>query len=133
MNTVPYLVNEIYEKWSEAVKTKVGDNFSMENSAVINKLPYASCYFMGFPTSAGDLEGDECAVTASVQTDIYTSGQKALTDIYNIDEVSHRAMVGMGFRRTYGPELIRNMTDTNIKRLTSRYSRVIGAGDTIIT
>lgn len=131
MNTVPYFINDIYNKWVEAVKTKVGKNHSMDSSTLINKLPYASLYFIGFPTSTTDLEGDECAVTSTVQIDIYTNGQKALTEVYTIDEVSHKAMVSMGFRRTYGPEFIRNLSDTSIKRLSSRYSRIIGGGDKI--
>lgn len=131
METVPYMVDTIYSVWSGAVKTKVGKNLSMENSEIVNKLPYASCYFMGFPTSASDLEGDECAVTPTVQIDVYANGQKGVTEVYEIDEVSHRAMVGMGFRRTFGPELIKNLQNNNIKRLTSRYSRVIGSGDKI--
>lgn len=131
MDTVPYFVNSIYDKWAKAMKIKVGKNYSMGDSSVVNKLPYSSCIFMGFPTSASDLEGDECAVTPTIQIDVYTNGQKALTEVYEIDEVSHKAMTSMGFRRTYGPELIKNQSDTSIKRLSSRYSRVIGGGDKI--
>lgn len=32
-------------------------------------------------------------------------------------------MIGMGFRRTYGPELMGN-ADDSIKRLVSRYTRI---------
>lgn len=131
MNTVPYMINKIYAKWSDALKDVVGSNISMESSSVINKLPYASCYFMGFPTMRSDLMGDECAVSPTVQIDIHANGQKALSKVYEIDEISHKAMVNMGFRRNYGPELITNQSDASIKRLTSRYTRLIGAGDII--
>ena len=131
MSTVPYLVNNVYEIWSNAVKEKVGNNYSMKRSEVVNKLPYASCYFMGFPTTKTDLEGNELAVTPSVQIDIYANGQKALSTVYEIDELSHKAMISMGFKRTFGAELMQNLSDETITRLTSTYSRVVGGGDTI--
>ena len=102
----------------------------MENSATVSKLPYASMYFQGIPTSGSTLEGGEAAVTPSVQIDIYTNGQRALTKAYEIDEVSHSALLSLGYTRSYGPELIQNV-DPSIKRLTSRYSRLIGLAETL--
>lgn len=130
MLTAKQIVENVFEKWSESVKARVGENYSMENSTIINSLPYATCYFMGIPTTDTSLEGAEESVTPSVQIDIYTNGQKALTKAYEIDELSHSAMVSMGFSRSYGPELIQS-TDQSIKRLTSRYSRLIGLGEII--
>lgn len=43
--------------------------------------------------------------------------------MYQIDDASHKAMVSMGFQRTYGPEQQQN-ADNSIKRVISRYSRV---------
>lgn len=126
--TVYEIINAIFSKWGEAVSPKVGTNYFMENSTTVAKLPAATLYFQGLPTSASDLEGNESAVTPTVQVDIYTKGQRALTEAYSIDELSHSALVGMRFRRSYGPELIQS-TDPSIKRLTSRYSRVVGYGD----
>lgn len=128
--TILEIIDTIYARWGEAVKAKVGDNYSMENSTIINDLPYCTLYFMGLPTEASVLEGDESAVTATIQVDIYTKGQRALTQAYEIDAVSHGALTQMGFRRTTGPELIQS-TDPSIKRLTSRYTRVIGYGDSL--
>lgn len=102
----------------------------MENSTVVAELPAATLYFQGLPTSASDLEGNESSIMPTVQVDIYTKGQRALTEAYYIDELSHSALVGMRFRRSYGPELIQS-TDPSIKRLTSRYTRVMGYGDDI--
>lgn len=130
MLTVKSIVETVYEKWTIAVSEKIGNNYSMENSETVSKLPYASLYFMGLPNGAGDLEGGEAAVMPSVQIDIYTTGQRALKSAYEIDELSHDALCSMGFRRTTGPELIQS-TDPSIKRLTSRYSRVVGYGETI--
>ena len=127
--TILEIINTVYARWGESIsQTAVKDNYSMENSTTVAKLPAATLYFQGLPTSASDLEGNESAVTPTVQVDIYTKGQRALTEAYSIDELSHSALVGMRFRRSYGPELIQS-TDPSIKRLTSRYTRVVGYGD----
>ena len=128
MLTVKSIVENTYSKWGEAISAEVGDNYSMENSSVINSLPYASLYFLGLPGNSYDLEGDEGTVMPTLQVDIYTNGQRALTKAYEIDSTSHETLIGMGYRRTTGPELIQS-TDPSIKRLTSRYSRVVGYGD----
>lgn len=128
MLTVKTIIENTYTKWSEAISEKVGDNYSMENSSIVSVMPYASLYFLSVLGNSYDLEGDEGAVMPTLQVDIYTNGQRALTKAYEIDEISHSALVGMGYRRTYGCELIQS-TDPSIKRLVSRYSRVIGYAD----
>lgn len=130
MLTVKTIVESTFSAWGKAVSAEVGDNYSMENSATVSKLPYASMYFQGIPTSGSTLEGGEAAVTPSVQIDIYTNGQRALTKAYEIDEVSHAALLSLGYTRSYGPELIQNV-DPSIKRLTSRYSRLVGLAETL--
>lgn len=130
MLTVKTIVENTFTTWGKAVSAEVGDNYSMENSATVSKLPYASMYFQGIPTSGSTLEGGEAAVTPSVQIDIYTNGQRALTKAYEIDEVSHAALLSLGYTRSYGPELIQNV-DPSIKRLTSRYSRLVGLAETL--
>lgn len=130
MLTVKTIVETVFAKWCEALNDLVGENVSMENSGTVSVFPYATCRFLGLPTDSADLEGKEGTVMPTVQIDIYTSGQRALSKGYEIDEKSHVCLVGMGFRRSYGPELIQ-ATDPSIKRLTSRYSRVIGYGDSL--
>lgn len=103
----------------------------MENSTVVAQIPAATLYFTGLPTTDSDLEGNEASVTPTVQVDIYTKGQRALSQAYEIDEVSHGVLNGVyGFKRSYGPELIQS-TDPSIKRLTSRYTRLVGLEDKI--
>lgn len=130
--TVPEIINTVYAAWSEAIsKTAVEDNCSMENSTVVAQIPAATLYFTGLPTTDSDLEGNEASVTPTVQVDIYTKGQRALSQAYEIDDVSHETLVKkFGFRRSYGPELIQS-TDPSIKRLTSRYTRLVGLEDKI--
>lgn len=124
--TVDNPVSKVYSIWSASVEKKVGKgNFSMSQSGTLasNKTKYARIFMMGNPTRDGDLEGDECSTIPAFQVDSFAKGTKALSEVYAIDDVSHRAMVGMGFRRSYGPELIEN-SDSTIKRVVSRYSRV---------
>ena len=130
--TVPEIINTVYAAWSEAIsKTTVEDNCSMENSTVVAQIPAATLYFTGLPTTDSDLEGNEASVTPTVQVDIYTKGQRALSQAYEIDNVSHETLVrSFGFIRSYGPELIQS-TDPSIKRLTSRYTRLVGLEDNI--
>ena len=130
MLTIKTIIENTYSKWGEAVSAEVGDNYSMENSSVINSLPYASLYFLGLPGNSYDLEGDEGTVIPTLQVDIYTNGQRALTKAYEIDEISHSTLIGMGYRRIYGCELIQS-TDPSIKRLISRYARVWGYDDSM--
>lgn len=130
MLTVKSIIETTYEKWSEAISKKVGDNYSMENSGTVSKFPYCSLYFLGVPGDTYTLEGNEGTVSPTLQVDIYTTGQKSLSQAYEIDDVSHETLVRMGYRRTTGPELIQS-TDPSIKRLTSRYGRIIGYGDSL--
>lgn len=128
MLTVKSIVENTYAKWGEAISAKVGNNYSMDDSSTVSKFPYGSLYFLGLPTDTATLEGDEGTVLATLQVSVYTTGQRALTQAYEIDEVSHETLVRMGYRRNYGPELGQS-TDPSIKRLISRYARVWGYGD----
>lgn len=130
MLTIYSIISNTYAKWGEAISAKVGNNYSMDDSSTISKFPYASLYFLGLPTDTATLEGDEGTVLATLQASVYTTGQRALTQAYEIDEVSHETLVRLGYRRSTGPDLDMN-TDPSIKRLISRYSRVIGFGDSL--
>lgn len=117
----PY--EEVFAIWGEAIEQVVGEgNYSMEPSGTVAKQTYAQLLPLGNTTYRQDLEGDEIATTLTFQTDSYASGRKALTKVLSIDAAGHRAMVKMGFARTYGPKLMAN-ADESIKRVTSRYSK----------
>lgn len=124
--TVDNPVSKVYARWQEEIIKIVGKgNFSMSQSGTLasNKTKYARIFMMGNPTRDGDFEGDECSTIPAFQVDSFAKGTKALSEVYDIDNVSHKTMVSMGFRRTYGPELLEN-SDSTIKRVVSRYSRV---------
>ena len=125
-DTIESPVLEVFSRWGAAVSNITGaDNYSMDGSETnaSGKKAYAQLYMLGNPITRGDLEGDECATMPSFQVNCFTSGSKALTRVYELDKISHKAMVSMGFRRTYGPEPM-FFGDSGIKKLVSRYSRI---------
>lgn len=127
MTTVNNPVSDVYEKWKAKIVDIVGEgNFSVSNNETLiddKRERYAQIFLLGNPTASADLTGNETSTSPSFQTDSFANGVGALSTAYEIDAVSHAAMVGMGFQRTYGPQEIKNI-DSNIKRVTSRYSRI---------
>lgn len=115
---------DVFTRWRVPIETYIGKgNCSMEQSKTVAKTPFARLLYLGGPQYTTDITGNENGTNISFQAECFTSGTGALTKVYAIDNVSHEAMVSMGFRRTYGPELVENL-DTSIKRTVSRYSRV---------
>ena len=117
-------VSKVFSAWGAVMEDVVGSgNYTMSSSKTLAKFTkFARMFLMGNPGSRWDLEGDECGTNPSFQIDSFASGQKALSVAYDIDEASHQIMNELGFRRTYGPELLED--DSNIKRVTSRYARL---------
>lgn len=125
-DTVKNPVSDVYKRWCAEVKKVVGDgNYSFERSQTLaaGKTMYAQLFLMGNLGTRWDIEGDEVATIPSFQVDCFSTGSKAVAKVYQIDDASHKAMVSMGFQRTYGPEQQQN-ADNSIKRVISRYSRV---------
>lgn len=123
MHTVDNPVEKVFKRWSSAVGSFIGeDNCSMQSSSTVANTPFARMLMIGNPTSRFDLAGDEVSTTLSFSVESYASGTYGITDAYAIDEVSHQSMIDMGFRRSYGPQLVDN-ADMSIKRVISRYTR----------
>lgn len=116
--------DEVFSRFGEAVLPIVGEgNYGTDVNPIMTSDKYARIAQLGMPTMTKDLEGNEVATNLSVQTEAYASGMTATTNCYTIDNAIHRCMIGMGFLRTFGPELMRN-ADSRITRLVSRYARV---------
>lgn len=123
-------IDEIYDKWSKAMSLVVGDNYTIDDIETVAKTPFAKISLIGNPTDSYDLDGNEMSIQITLQVEVYTSGQKALSELYRIDNASHQALMHMGFRRSYGCRVIKN-TDTLIKRGVSRYTRTFASDDLI--
>lgn len=123
--TIEPPVLEVFERWRKAVEPIVGKgNCSMENSQTLaeGKKKYAQLLMTGNSTFSSSLEGHECCTLLSFQVEIYTSGAKAQSEVYKIDNVSHAAMKSMGFDRINGPASRPNI-DERLKRYISTYQR----------
>lgn len=123
-------IEEIYDRWAEAVSSEVGENYTIDDIDDISKVPYAKLTLLGNPSASNDLDGNEDAVFLSFQIEVFTAGQNSLSKLYKIDSESHKAMLDMGFTRTYGPKVVKNI-DTRVKRGVSRYSRILAREDNI--
>lgn len=121
--TVDNPVEKVFKRWSEeAAKPLCGGNYSMDMSKIPATFPYMRMMYMGGITTRTDLEGNESAMNISFQIESFANGSNSLSKVYQMDDASHKCMVGMGFRRTY-QNLIEN-SDSKIKRVVSRYSMI---------
>ena len=115
---------EVFSRFGEALEPVVGEgNWGDDINPTMTSTRYARLIQLGMPTTSKDLEGNECATNLSVQAEAFASGVTATTDAYVVDNAIHQCMIDMGFRRTFGPEIIRN-ADSRITRLVSRYARI---------
>lgn len=119
----PYM--KVFKRWAETMEPVVGKgNLSMSRSkTLMNSEKYARIFPLGNPALSTALGGEECATSLSFQVDSFARDDYDAQDtVFAVDAASHDCMVGMGFRRTYGPELLSDEGD-NVQRVTSRYSR----------
>lgn len=111
--------DKVFEKWGQAVKRVVEDNYSYDEKLTISTYPYMRLFDIGVYQAAGDLEGNESAIEISFQVESYAKGQMASSAVKKMDLVSHQAMKDMGFTRNFAGQ-VENI-DSNIKRYISRY------------
>lgn len=83
------------------------------------------------PSTAEDMDNNENAVVPMVEITTYTKGDTAFNDGKKIHNLSDSCMRSMGFKRTFGPQQIVNISDTTICRLIARYTRIIGSDDNL--
>lgn len=78
---------------------------------------------------AMDLEYDENGVVSFFR--IQTFSQKTLSEARRVMALASDAMRRMGYRRTFGPRELENVSDRNVKRMEARFRRFIGSLDDI--
>lgn len=111
--------DKVFEKWGQAVKSVVGDNYSYDEKTTLSTYPYMRLFDIDVHQTDGDLDGNECAIEIGFQVESYAKGQMASSTVKKMDLISHQAMKDMGFTRFFGGQ-IENI-DSNIKRYVSRY------------
>lgn len=125
MEVIQNPIIDIYDRLTKAVEPICGENTSMSVTEQVSTFPFYFVKLLGNPTLRTDLEGNETYSSPSVQCESFANGIGALNKAFSIDALSHREMINMGFRRTYGPVEEEN-SQRSIKRVISRYERLLG-------
>lgn len=77
--------------------------------------------------AAMDLENSENGVTSDIRVQAFSN--KTLTEARTVMSVACDAMRQMGYRRTFGPREIENVSDRNVKRCEARFRRFVNGSD----
>lgn len=125
------IVQSVFDKWADALyDTDIGERVYMEPPEKPVEFPCASMLPLPSGELGHDLANAAAGVELTVQTEVLVRSDERLSTAMSLNEASHEAMCSMGFRRTT-PTL--EMPQSGYKRLISRYTRVIGYGETIST
>jgi len=122
------IVTNVFEFWADALsETDIGEETYFERPSGDIKLPCASLLPLPSGELGHDLHNDASGIELTIQTDLFVRAETPLSKIYELNAVSHAALVALGFRLTASttPEMPQN----GYKRLISRYARVIGYGE----
>lgn len=114
-------LDKIYRGWRAYLLEHSGcKHFGMVNDKSVAEFPYANLTMLGRATNATDLEGNECTVDLTFQTDCYLDTSKIM-DLYDIDTACWEFFQELGFRRM-GDTTLSVVNNSNVKRLTSRFN-----------
>ena len=122
--------NLIYTKVKNALGANINGS-SQTFTASPNQFPFMFFNQLDNPEVASDLDGNENAVSSTIEITVYTNDSTRLTTGRKVASLVNTQMKSLGFRRMSGPLQVVNVSDTNICRLISRYTRVIGSNDTL--
>lgn len=122
--------NTVYTKVKNALGTNIKDASQTFNPSP-SSFPFMFFNQIDNPEIALDLNGNENAISPSVEITIYTNDAAKLTTGKKVAALVDSEMRSMGFRRAFGPQQVINVADTNICRIITRYSRVFGNEDTL--
>ena len=114
-------LDQIYRAWrSYLLSHSDARHFGMVNDKSVAEFPYANLMMLGRPTNATDLEGNECTIDLTFQTDCYVDSKNVLT-LYGMDDACWEFFQELGFRRM-GDSSLSVVSNSNVKRLTSRFT-----------
>ena len=114
-------LDKIYRAWRAYLLEHSGAKyFGMFDDHSVAKFPYASLQMLGRPTNVTDLENHEVTVDLTFQTDCYIDTSKLLS-LYEMDTACWEFFNELGFRRM-GDATPSTVSNTNVKRLTSRFT-----------
>ena len=114
-------LDQIYRAWrSYLLEHSEAKHFGMVNDKSVAEFPYAGLMMLGRPTNTTDLEGNECTIDLTFQTDCY-SDSKNVSPLYEMDAACWKFFQELGFRRM-GDTPLSVVSNSNVKRLTSRFT-----------
>lgn len=114
-------LDKIYKAWrAYLIEHSDAAHFGMVNDKSVAEFPYANLAMLGRSTNATDLEGNECTVDLTFQTDCYIDTGKIMT-LYDMDMACWEFFQELGFRRM-GDSNLSDVSNSNVKRLTSRFN-----------
>lgn len=120
-DTVQVNLNAIYQAWVAYMEGhSCAEHFGMFNDKSVANFPYSNLQMVGRPTNTTDLENHEITVDLTFQTDNYIDTSK-ISDLYVMDDACWQFFQELGFRKM-GDSALSEVPNSNVKRLTSRFT-----------
>ena len=130
-NVVQLDRDALYRAWRKYMLEHTAcNNFGAFNDMSVAKFPYAVLTFVGMPTNVTDFQNYEYTADLTLQTDCYIDSQKIL-DLFSMDEACWEFFNMLGFKKT-GDSIPSNVNNSNVKRITSRFTLRNFAGKFLI-
>lgn len=119
--TVTVDLNKIYGAWRGfLLEHSSAKHFGMFNDKSVAEFPYCALTLVGKPTNRTDLSNYEVTVDLTLQTDCYIDSSK-ISELYVMDDACWEFFNKLGLRRM-GDSALSNVDNSNVKRLTSRFT-----------
>lgn len=119
--TVTVDLNKIYGAWRGfLLEHSTAKHFGMFNDKSVAEFPYCALTLVGKPTNRTDLSNYEVTVDLTLQTDCYIDSSK-ISELYVMDDACWEFFNKLGLRRM-GDSALSNVDNSNVKRLTSRFT-----------
>lgn len=129
--TVTVDLNKIYGAWRGfLLEHSTAKHFGMFNDKSVAEFPYCALTLVGKPTNRTDLSNYEVTVDLTLQTDCYIDSSK-ISELYVMDDACWEFFNKLGLRRM-GDSALSNVDNSNVKRLTSRFTMRNFTGDFLI-
>lgn len=109
--------------------TGVCSNISSSESDIPAAFPTIFVTQVNNREVALDLENEENAVQSEIRIQAFSD--KGLADARNVLAIACDAMREMGYRRTWGPREVLNVSDRNVRRCEARFRRFVNSQDAI--
>lgn len=129
--TVTVDLNQIYMAWRKfLLEHSTAKHFGMFNDKSVAEFPYCALTLVGNPTNVTDLSNYEVTTDLTLQTDCYIDSSK-ISELYVMNDVCWEFFNQLGFRRM-GDSVPSSVNNSNVKRLTSRFTMRNFAGKFLI-